>query len=161
MDVLVQSLTTVIEPTESSQLLLEISAGSGGSIGNSIEELSAIFEAMGRDPRIGFCLDICHMLAGGYAVHTEEGWDNALKLFDELIGLDKMPLLHLNDSKTDLGSKRDRHENIGQGYIGEDGFKVILNNARIQNKIGILEVPGMDGKGPDKPNLDKLRELTA
>lgn len=160
MDVLVESLMQVVEPIKSSQLLLEIAAGQGGSIGNSIEELAAIYNAAGRDERIGFCLDTCHMLAGGYEVRTDDGWNDALDQFDRLIGLDKMPVLHLNDSMTDLNSKRDRHENIGQGHIGDDGFRVILNNSRVKDLVGILEVPGLDRKGPDKANLDKLRQLT-
>lgn len=161
MDTLTDSLNRVLEPVQETKLLLEISAGSGGNVGNSIEELAEIYNAMGKDERIGFCLDTCHMFAGGYEVHTEAGWDAALSKFDNLIGLDKLPVLHLNDSKTELGAKRDRHENIGKGYIGEDGFKAILNNPKIKDKHGVLEVPGLDGKGPDKPNLDKLRELTA
>lgn len=160
MSVLIESLMQVIEPVKSSQLLLEIAAGQGGSIGNSIEELAAIYNAIGRDERIGFCLDTCHMFAGGYEVRTDDGWNDVLDQFDRLIGLDKMPVLHLNDSMTDLGSKRDRHENIGQGYIGDDGFRVILNNSRVKDLVGILEVPGLDRKGPDKANLDKLRQLT-
>jgi deoxyribonuclease-4 len=160
MPVLVESLQAVLEPVKESKLLLEISAGSGGNIGNSIEELAAIFEAMGRDERLGFCLDTCHLLAAGYEVRTEAGWTETLEKFDKLIGLDRLPVLHLNDSMTDLGSKRDRHENIGMGFIGEDGFRVILNHPLVKNKVGLLEVPGLDGKGPDKANLDKLRELT-
>lgn len=160
IDKLTDSLQKVIEPVKNSKLLLEISAGSGGNVGNSIEELAEIYDAMGRDERIGFCLDTCHMFAGGYEVHTQDGWGAALTKFDQLIGLDKLPLFHLNDSKTELGAKRDRHENIGQGFIGDDGFRVILNHPKLKDKIGILEVPGMDGKGPDKPNLDKLRALT-
>lgn len=160
MNKLTDSLGRVLEPVKESKLLLEISAGSGGNVGNSIEELAEIYNAMGKDERIGFCLDTCHMFAGGYEVHTEAGWDAALTKFDKLIGLDKLPVLHLNDSKTELGAKRDRHENIGQGFIGEDGFRAILGNPKIKDKHGVLEVPGLDGKGPDKPNLDKLRELT-
>jgi deoxyribonuclease-4 len=150
----------VVEPVKNTKFLLEISAGGGGSIGNSIEELAQIYEAMGRDERMGFCLDTCHMLAGGYEVRTKEGWDEALEKFDRLIGLDKLGVLHLNDSMTDMGSNRDRHENIGQGFIGEEGFEAILNHPKLKDKFGILEVPGLDHKGPDKPNLDKLRELT-
>jgi deoxyribonuclease IV len=160
MPAMVKSLSAVIEPVKNGRLLLEISAGSGNNIGNSIEELAAIYEAMGRDKRIGFCLDTCHMLAAGYDVASEHGWDEALKLFDKLIGLDNLPILHLNDSKHELGSKRDRHENIGKGFIGEEGFRVILNHPDVKNLVGILEVPGIDGKGPDKANLDELRRLT-
>jgi deoxyribonuclease-4 len=160
MDVLVESFKTVMEPIKNSKFLLEISAGSGNNIGNSIEELAAMYEATGRDERVGFCLDTCHMLAAGYEVRTKAGWDEALEKFDQLIGLDKLGVLHLNDSMTDIDSKRDRHENIGKGFIGDEGFKIILNHPKIQDKIGILEVPGLEHKGPDKPNLDKLRALT-
>lgn len=160
MPKLVQSLKEVIEPVKNGRLLLEISAGSGANIGNSIEELAEIYEAMGRDQRIGFCLDTCHMLAAGYDVASTKGWSDALDKFDQLIGLDKMPILHLNDSKFELGSKRDRHENIGDGHIGADGFRVILNHPKVQDKVGVLEVPGIAGKGPDKENLDRLRALT-
>lgn len=160
MPVLVESLKEVVEPVKNGKLLLEISAGQGGSIGNSIEELAAIYDASGRDERIEFCLDTCHMLAGGYEVRTVDGWNEALEKFDNLIGIDKLPVIHLNDSMTDIGSNRDRHENIGQGFIGDEGFKVILNNPKIKDAVGILEVPGIDKKGPDKANLDKLAELT-
>lgn len=160
MPVLVESLLEVVEPVKNSKLLLEISAGQGGSIGNSIEELAAIYDATGHDERIEFCLDTCHMLAGGYEVRTEEGWDDALNIFDKLIGLDKLPVIHLNDSMTDLGSNRDRHDNIGHGFIGVEGFKVILNHPKIADKVGILEVPGIDKNGPDKANLDKLAQLS-
>jgi deoxyribonuclease-4 len=161
MPMMVESLKQVIEPVKESRLLLEVSAGSGGNIGNSLEELAAIFEAMDRDERLGFCLDTCHLLAAGYEVRTKEGWDKVLSDFDRLIGLDKLPILHLNDSKFDLDAKRDRHENIGQGFIGDDGFQVILNHPKLKDKDSVLEVPGMDGKGPDKANLDKLHALTA
>lgn len=93
-------------------------------------------------------------------MRTNDGWDEALDKFANLIGLDKLPVIHLNDSMTDIGSNRDRHENIGKGFIGDAGFKVILNNPKVEGKVGILEVPGIDKKGPDKPNLDKLAQLT-
>jgi deoxyribonuclease-4 len=160
MKLMVESLRQVIEPVKNSKLLLEISAGSGGNIGNSLEELAAIYEAMGRDERLGFCLDTCHLLAAGYEIRTKEGWDKVLNDFDRLIGLDRLPILHLNDSKFDLDAKRDRHENIGQGFIGDKGFEVILNHPKLKDKVSVLEVPGLDGKGPDKPNLEKLHALT-
>jgi len=161
MESLRQSLLTVLEPVKTSKLLLENSAGQGGSIGNSIDELAQIYEAVGRDERIGFCLDTAHLFAAGYDVRTKEGWEAVLGEFDDKIGLDKLGCVHLNDSKVDFDSHRDRHENIGQGFIGEAGFKVILNDPRLKDMYGILEVPGITGKGPDKPNLDKLKELTA
>jgi deoxyribonuclease-4 len=154
------ALLEVVEPTKSSKLLLENSAGGGGSIGNSIDELAQIYEAVERDSRIGFCLDTCHLLAAGYDVASPAGWKAVLDEFDQKIGLDQLGCVHLNDSKFELGSKRDRHENIGFGYIGDAGFKVIVNEPRLKDTVGLLEVPGIGGKGPDKANLDKLKELT-
>lgn len=161
MDDLSAALLEVVTDTKESKLLLENSAGAGGNVGNSIDELAQIYEATGRDKRIGFCLDTCHLFASGYEVRTPDGWKAVLDEFDQKIGLNQLSCMHLNDSKTDLGSNRDRHENIGQGFIGEDGFKVILNEPRLKDNVGILEVPGLEHKGPDKPNLDKLRELTS
>ena len=161
MDNLVAALLDVVADVKTSRLLLEDSAGAGGNVGNSIDELAKIFEAVGRDPRIGFCLDTAHLFASGYDVRTPEGWNALITEFDTKIGLDRLGCIHLNDSKVDLDSKRDRHENIGQGFIGEDGFKVIVNHPRLKDMVGILEVPGIEHHGPDKPNLDKLRALTA
>ncbi|HUC19979.1 MAG TPA: deoxyribonuclease IV [Candidatus Polarisedimenticolaceae bacterium] len=160
MDHLRDALLEVISVADT-KLLLENSAGAGGNVGNSIDELAQIYEAVGRTPKIGFCLDTAHLFASGYEVRTEAGWKAVLDEFDAKIGLDNLGCVHLNDSKVDLGSKRDRHENIGQGLIGEAGFKVILNEPRMKNLTGLLEVPGLDDKGPDKANLDKLRELTS
>jgi deoxyribonuclease-4 len=160
MDKLREALLTVVEPVKTTKLLLESAAGQGGAIGNSIDELAQIYDALGRDERIGFCLDTAHLLGAGYDITTEDGWKAVLDEFDAKIGLDKVGCFHLNDSKVELGSKKDRHENIGQGFIGEDGFTAILNEPRVKDYYGLLEVPGLDGKGPDKANLDKLRELT-
>ncbi len=160
LGVLTVALSEVLEPVKNSKLLLEISAGSGGNIGGSIQELAVIYTALSKDSRIGFCLDTAHMFAGGYAINTFDGWDSALGQFDELIGIENLSLLHLNDSKTEFDSKRDRHENIGDGYIGNDGFKVILGHPLTQGINGILEVPGIDGKGPDAENLQRLQELS-
>ncbi|HUC86712.1 MAG TPA: deoxyribonuclease IV [Candidatus Saccharimonadales bacterium] len=159
MDTLRDALLEVVADTKESRLLLENSAGAGGNVGNGLNELAQIWEAVGRDPRIGFCLDTAHLLAANYEVRTSEGWKAVLDEFDRKIGLDRLGCIHLNDSKVDIGSKRDRHENIGQGFIGEAGFRVIINEPRLADMVGILEVPGIEHKGPDKPNLDKLREL--
>jgi deoxyribonuclease IV len=160
MDNLRDALLGVVADTKESRLLLENSAGAGGNVGNGLDELAQIWEAVGRDSRIGFCLDTAHLLAANYEVRTADGWKAVLDEFDQKIGLDRLGCIHLNDSKVDIGSKRDRHENIGQGFIGEAGFRVIVNEPRLADMVGILEVPGIDHKGPDKPNLDKLRALT-
>ncbi len=161
MESLRDALLEVVEPVKTTKLLLENSAGAGGNVGNSIDELAKIYEATNRDARIGFCLDTAHLFASGYDVRTAAGWKAVLDEFDSKIGLAQLGCIHLNDSKVDLDSKRDRHENIGQGFIGEDGFRVIINEPRLADTYGLLEVPGIDHKGPDKPNLDKLKALTA
>lgn len=160
MENLRDALLEVVEPVKTTKLLLENSAGAGNNVGNSISELADIYESVDRDVRIGFCLDTAHLFASGYDIRNEDGWKAVLDEFDAKIGLDKLGCIHLNDSKVDLDAKRDRHENIGQGFIGEAGFKVILNEPRLKGQFGLLEVPGIEGKGPDKANLDKLRELT-
>jgi deoxyribonuclease-4 len=160
IDDLRDGLLETIEQTENSMLLLENSAGAGSNIGNSIDELALIYEALDHHPKVGFCLDTAHLFGSGYDIRTEDDWKAVLDEFDTKIGLDKIGVFHLNDSKVELDSKRDRHENIGHGFIGEDGFRAILNDPRTSDYYGLLEVPGLAGKGPDKPNLDMLRELT-
>lgn len=141
------------------QVLLENSAGQGGTMGNSLEELAEIYEKTGRHPQIKFCLDTAHLLGAGIEFRTQETLDAMLQKFDSLIGLDNLALLHVNDSKVDLGERKDRHENIGDGYVGLDGFRSIVNHPLLSEVPGILEVPGLDGKGPDAENLNRLKQL--
>lgn len=155
------SLLQVLESEGESWLCLENSAGSGGNMGNSLEELAAIIEAAGKHPRLRICIDTAHALTSGYEIRTPEGWNAFMGEFERLIGLDRLACLHLNDSKADLGSKVDRHENIGDGFIGREGFRHILTDPRLAEIPGFLEVPGLDGKGPDKENLDRLKLLAA
>ncbi|HEV2413076.1 MAG TPA: deoxyribonuclease IV [Candidatus Saccharimonadales bacterium] len=139
--------------------VLENSAGAGGNMGNSFEELAEIFKRTGRHPRIKFCLDTAHMFTSGIDFRTKAGCDKMLDDFDRLIGLEHLVVMHINDSKADFDTHRDRHENIGDGYIGRDGFKAILTHPKLKTIPGILEVPGLEGKGPDKANLDRLRAI--
>lgn len=154
------AIDQALAASQTSWLILENSAGAGGNIGNSLGELARILEVVKKPERVRVCLDTAHLLASGYEVRTEEGWDKVVSEFDRLIGLENLAVMHLNDSKSDLGSHVDRHENIGQGFIGEAGFRVILNHPKLRDVPGILEVPGMDGQGPDAANITKLRELT-
>ncbi len=153
------SLMQVLEPQNEAWVILENSAGSGGNMGNSLEELEAILTACDRHPRLKICLDTAHLLGSGYDVRTPVGWNDFIEKFDSLIGLDRLACMHLNDSKADLGSKVDRHENIGDGYYGQGGMRHILTDPRLADVPGILEVPGIDGKGPDAENIRRLREL--
>jgi deoxyribonuclease IV len=146
--------------SETTWLLMENSAGSGDTIGRSIEELALIFERLNRHPRLGVCLDSCHLYASGYDVTDEAALDAVLDELDREIGLDRLRALHVNDSKTPLGSNVDRHENIGEGLIGKK-LAVFLRNPRLHGLPAVLEVPGPDGHGPDADEIRKLRELHA
>jgi deoxyribonuclease-4 len=145
---------------ETTWLCMENTAGTGGTIGRSLEELAALYEALDRHPRLGVCLDSCHLLASGYDVTDRSELDKTVARLDELIGLDRLRCLHANDSKTPLGSNRDRHDNIGEGLMGE-GLGVFLAHPKFKGLPAYLEVPGTDGHGPDAEQTKKLRELYA
>jgi len=139
-------------------LLLENSAGAGGTIGRSIDELTAVIDALGRHERLGVCLDSCHLFVSGVDV-TDSAVMNALvEDVDARIGLDRLRALHANDAKAPLGSNRDRHDNVGDGLMGE-GLGVFLAHPKLQGLPVVLEVPGADGKGPNAEEIRKLREL--
>ena len=157
----VPALTQVLDRcNERTWLLMENSAGAGGTVGRSIEELGVIFDALGRHERLGVCLDSCHLFVSGVDVREPATIDAVLGEVDELIGLDRLRVLHANDAKAPLGSNRDRHENIDDGLIGE-GLGVFLAHPRLQELPAVLEVPGKDGKGPNAEEIRKLRELHA
>jgi deoxyribonuclease-4 len=142
---------------QTAHLLIENNAGLGGCVGARFEEVRTLLDAV-DDPRAGVCFDTCHAFASGYDLRTVE---TARATFDEwhrVVGIERLEAVHANDSLTGLGSNRDRHANIGQGEIGEDGFRALLHDPRLQDKPFILEVPG-SGDGPDKANLDELRRL--
>jgi len=141
------------------RLLLENTAGAGGTMGVTFEHLRAMIDATGRDERLGVCLDTAHLLASGHELRRAAELDETLAAFDHTVGHERLVLVHLNDSKAALGSNRDRHENIGDGEIGREGMRLIVNHAAFSGVPGILEVPGYDGRGPDRANLDSLREL--
>ncbi|HEY5640284.1 MAG TPA: deoxyribonuclease IV [Dehalococcoidia bacterium] len=141
-------------------LILENSAGMGGAVGSKFAELGRIAQESGSD-RVKVCLDTQHSFAAGYDVKTREGLDAAMAEFEEEIGLERLVAVHANDSKVELGGGRDRHENIGEGYIGRDGFMNLLSHPAFADVPFLLEVPGFDDSGPDKSNLDILKELRA
>jgi deoxyribonuclease IV len=141
-------------------LLMENTAGAGGTIGRSVEELARLFEAVDGHSRLGVCLDSCHLFASGYDVREREGLDLVLRRLDELIGLDRLRALHVNDSKAPLGSNLDRHENVGDGLLGER-LATFLGHPRLQGLPAVLEVPGAEGRGPGAEDILRLRELHA
>lgn len=154
----IQSIKEVLSKTpQESILLLENSAGQKGKIG-SLSELADILNTI-SDKRLRVCLDTAHAFEAGYNFTTTQGLDIWLKEIEGTIGLGKIELLHLNDSKTPLGSGRDNHQNIGDGYIGSDGICRLINHPKLSHLPLILEVPGLEGMGPDKENLDRVKRL--
>jgi deoxyribonuclease-4 len=146
--------------TDETWLLMENSAGAGGTIGRSIDELAAIYERLDRHPRLGVCLDSCHLYVSGVDVTDALALDTLLDEVDSSIGLDRLRALHVNDSAAELGSNRDRHASIGEGLIGE-GLGVFLGSPRLQGLPAVLETAGPDGRGPDANEVRKTKELHA
>lgn len=144
--------------TERLTLLLENTAGQGSALGSRMEELARLKDAAGGALPLGFCLDTCHLLAAGYDIVSEGGLQATLASADAMLGLGHVPLFHANDSKAPLGSRRDRHEHIGGGYIGREAFGRILTHPLLKGKAFILETP-VEEEGDDRRNLELLREL--
>ena len=157
----VPAMAQVLERcNERTWLLLENSAGAGGTIGRSLDELATIFDRLDRHERLGICLDSCHLFVSGIDVTDRSALDGLLGDLDERIGLDRLRLLHANDAQAPLGSNRDRHDNIGDGLMGE-GLGVFLAHPKLQELPAVLEVPGADGHGPNAEEIRKLRDLHA
>jgi deoxyribonuclease-4 len=157
----VPALEQVLELcTDQTWLLMENSAGAGGTIGRSVEELATIHDRLGRDPRLGICLDSCHLYVSGVDVTDPAALDACLDELDSAIGLDRLRALHVNDAAAPLGSNRDRHANILEGELGER-LGVFLSNPRLQTLPAVLEVAGPDNRGPDASEIRKARELHA
>jgi deoxyribonuclease-4 len=141
-------------------LLMENSAGTGGTIGRSLEELHTLLDRLERHPRLGLCLDSCHLYASGYDVTSREEVDRLVHELDDGAGLDRLRALHVNDSAAPLGSNRDRHANILEGEMGE-GLGAFIGHPAFQHLAAYLEVPGKNKKGPDADEIQKLRDLHA
>ena len=157
----VPALASVLDRcSETTWLCIENTAGAGGTIGRSLEELHVLVERLDRHPRLGVCLDSCHLYCSGYDVTDRDTLDRLLHELDETIGLDRLRCLHVNDANAPLGSNRDRHANIGEGLIGEK-LGVFLGHPDLQDLPAVLEVPGPDGHGPDADEVRKANELHA
>jgi deoxyribonuclease IV len=157
----VEALDEVFRITKASsvRIALENTAGQGSCLGCELKHLAAVFDKVDRPERLGVCLDTAHFLAAGYEIRQPKGWDAAIEELDRLIGLKQILAFHLNDSKTELGSRVDRHEHIGQGKIGLEAFRYILNDARFERHPGCLETPKSDDLHEDIENLRVLRSL--
>lgn len=153
-----EALKKALAKAPKTKLILETSAGGGGSIGSSFVELGKILGYV-DDPRLKICIDTQHIFASGYDIRTPLGLKDVLKEFEEEIGLSNLVAVHANDSKVDYKSNRDRHENIGEGLIGSGAFQALLNEPVLESIPFILEVPGMAGNGPDEENIKALKSL--
>ena len=155
----VSSIQRVLDHSpEGPCLALENMAGMGQHIGAKFEDLGRILKAIGS-PRLKVCLDTQHCFAAGYDMSTKQGIEAMIAEFDQDVGGSNLLAVHANDSKRPCGSGVDRHDNIGDGFIGEDGFAAIMGNPAFQDVPFLLEVPGFEGKGPDRQNIDILKKI--
>jgi deoxyribonuclease-4 len=154
-----EAVNTALSQVENDvMILLENMAGQRNSVGSTFENIRSILDLVKNGDRVGVCLDTCHAFAAGYDLRAREAIDETLKRFDEIIGLDKLKVIHVNDSKGDLGSGIDRHEHIGMGKIGERGFFELFHHPVIRPLPLILETP-VDSRGNFATNMAKLKEL--
>jgi len=154
------AMTRALEEAPGNSLLIvENSAGAGNTVAGTFAELGAIVRTL-SSPRVAVCLDTCHLFASGYDIRTPADVERTMAEFDREVGIEKLVVVHANDAKAPLGSGKDRHENIGLGEIGLDGFRAVMAHPAFRETPFILEVPGMDGKsGPDRQNVEILRRL--
>jgi deoxyribonuclease-4 len=148
-----------LDASEGCDLHLEDTAGAGGTLGRSFEELAALIEASGGGKRLGVCLDTCHLHASGYDMRTQESIASVVDEFDRVVGLDRLHSLHVNDSVMPLGSNRDRHVNLGDGEIGAAGIAAFLSEPRFDGLPAIFEGPGFKGKAVEPEDIDNMIAL--
>lgn len=154
------ALNKILERTKKSpvKILLENTSGSGSWLGYKFEHSRRIIDGIEQKNRIGICFDTCHGYSSGYDLASEEGYQETIRQLDEIVGLARLKLIHLNDTKDKLGSNRDRHEHIGKGKIGLEGFRRLVNDRRLKDAAFILETP-KDSDGADKANLSAVKRL--
>lgn len=138
---------------------LEGTAGQGTAIGHRFEHLRSIIDLVDESGRMAVCLDTCHLFAAGYDISTEKGWDETMKEFDDIVGLNRLVTFHVNDSKRELGSRVDRHDHIGKGRIGLTGFRMLMNDPRLHDVPKILETEKSEDMHEDIENMETLRSL--
>jgi deoxyribonuclease-4 len=159
MKLIGDAFKSALSSSDRCPLLMENTAGAGGTVGRTLSELAELIERAGGDKRIGICLDSCHLLASGHEIRTPEELAGVVDGFKRAIGLRRLKCLHLNDSKKPLGSNTDRHANLGEGELGRDGIRVFLAEPRFEGLPVLLEVPGPDGSGPDKRQIELAKQL--
>jgi deoxyribonuclease-4 len=154
-----ETIGEALAESEHCALHLEDTAGAGGTLGRSFEELASLIEQAGGDERLAVCLDSCHLLASGYDVATAEGLAGVVDEFDSVVGLGRLASLHFNDSATPLGSNVDRHAPPGEGHLGREGCAAFLSEPRFEGMPVILEGPGVAGKGIVEEDIALAGEL--
>jgi deoxyribonuclease-4 len=154
-----QTIRAALADSEGCQLHLENTAGAGGTLGRSVDELAALLDAAGSSSRVGVCLDSCHLLASGYDIRTRAGMDALVEELASKIGIERIGSLHLNDSQAPLGSNRDRHANLGRGELGERGCAAFLGTPAFQQLPCVLETPGEKHGGPGREEVKLAMRL--
>jgi deoxyribonuclease-4 len=142
-------------------VLLETTAGQGTTLGRTFEELASILALIEDQSRVGVCFDTCHVFAAGYDLRDAATYAATMQAFDDIVGLQRLRVFHLNDSKKGLGARVDRHTHIGDGELGMEPFRLLLNDARFVDHPGILETPKGDDEMEDRRNMATLRQLVA
>src|SRR5919199_98107 len=153
------ALEQVLANGTTSAILLENSAGSGDLLGSRFEQIGGLVDRLGRDQRLGLCMDTAHTFVSGYDLRVDDGIQRALDEISQHLGIERLRLIHANDSKVGLGSAVDRHENIGRGRLGDEAFARMLAHPVLGPLPWVLEVPGEDNKGPDRANVLDLKRL--
>jgi len=154
-----ETIAQALADSEGCELHLENTAGAGGTLGRSFQELAALLEAAGADERLGVCLDSCHLLASGYDIRTAAGMSSVQRECTRVLGRGRVRSLHLNDSQTPLGSNRDRHANLGTGELGAEGCMAFLSAPGLQQLPCVLETPGEQREGPSRKEVELARKL--
>ena len=159
LDRAAETIGEALKESEGCALHLEDTAGAGGTLGRTFEELATMIKGAGGGKRLGACLDSCHLLASGYDIRTPEGLSDVVDEFDRIVGLDRLGSLHVNDSMTKLGSNVDRHANLGAGELGRKGIGAFLSEPRFEGLPCVFEGPGASGKAVEKPDIDNAWKL--
>jgi deoxyribonuclease IV len=159
--IIADSLNLIHERTKGYRVksVVEVTAGQGSNLGYRFEQIRELIDLTDNKNRMGVCIDTCHVFAAGYDIRTEEGYEKTIGDFDDIVGLKRLKVIHLNDSKGTLGSRLDRHEHIGKGNIGDTGFRLIMNDKRFEHIPKILETPKGEDMREDRMNLRRLRSF--
>ena len=159
-DQICRAMVEVLDSSDNdAKLIIENSAGGCNTVGYRFSEIGSLLDRCDQHPRIAVCLDTCHLFSAGYDISTPDGCASVMDEFQKEIGLERLVAVHANDSKTPLQSGRDRHENIGDGYLGYDGFRSVMSHPAFSQVPVLLEVPGLQKEGPDLENVGRLKRI--